>query len=188
MAAPTLLRTLFRYQAWGNGELLQKMEGFDPTRHQEELHTALRLVNHSHVVGQIFAAHLVGQKHGFATDNTPQTPSLAELRAAVAASDLWYLDYLEAVTPDRLSERLPFVFTDGDRGNMSREEMLAHVVTHGGYHRGEVGRIMLQLSIALPWDTLAVHLHGAEPSRRVSAVGAGVADLHAGAVGVGTCL
>lgn len=25
--------------------------------------------------------------------------------------------------------------TDGDAGGMSREEMLFHVVTHGGYHR-----------------------------------------------------
>jgi uncharacterized damage-inducible protein DinB len=86
---------------------------------------------------------------------------------AMAASDRWYLDYLETVTPELLSEAVPFLFTDGDKGCMSREEMLAHVVTHGGYHRGEVGRILAQLSISPPWDTLAVYLHSTDPSRRL---------------------
>jgi len=48
--------------------------------------------------------------------------------------------------------------------------MLTHVVTHAGYHRGEVGQIMKQLSIELPWDTFAVYLHRTEPSRRLNAV------------------
>ncbi|WP_348524358.1 DinB family protein [Mesorhizobium sp. L2C089B000] len=33
---------------------------------------------------------------------------------------------------------------------MSRQEMLTHVVTHGGYHRGEIGRILMQIGIAPP--------------------------------------
>ena len=169
MSAPALLHTLFSYQAWANGELLQKMEGLDAERHTAERHTALRLVNHSYVVSQIFAAHLVGKEHAFSTDNTSETPSLAGLRTAVTASDRWYLEYVEAVTPALLSESVPFVFTDGDRGCMSREEMLVHVVTHAGYHRGEVGRIMTQLSIGLPWDTFAVYLHRNDPSRRLKA-------------------
>jgi len=142
MAASDLLRTLFRYQAWANDELLEKVEGLDPLRHGEERYTAIRLLNHGYVVAQIFAAHLTGAVHGFCADNTEETP-------------------------EQLSERLPFVFTDGDKGGMSRAEMLLHVITHGGYHRGEVGRILAQLSISPPWDTLAVHLHRAEPSRRL---------------------
>ena len=56
---------------------------------------------------------------------------------------------------------------------MTREEMLTHVVTHGGYHRGEVGRLMVQAAsrsgqdMLLPWDTFAVHLHKTEPARRM---------------------
>src|SRR5476649_596168 len=56
MSASPLLRTLFGYQAWANSELLNKMEGFDPERHKEEFHSALRLINHAHIVSQIFAA------------------------------------------------------------------------------------------------------------------------------------
>ena len=167
MSTVSLLRTLFSYRAWANDELLEKMEGFDPVRHKDARHAAIRLMNHCHVVDQIFAAHLVGKKHDFPADNTPGTPALNDLRAAVAASGRWYLEYLETLTPELLAESLPFTFTDGDKGCMSREEMLAHVVTHGGYQRGEVGRIMSQLSLGLPWDTFAVYLHSAEPSRRL---------------------
>jgi uncharacterized damage-inducible protein DinB len=111
----------------------------------------------------------VGTEHGFSSDNTTDTPEPEDLRAAVAASDRWYLEYLEAVPPELLSESVPFTFTDGDEGCMSREEMLTHVVIHGGYHRGEVGRLLTQLSVSPPWDTFAVYLHGTEPSRRIPA-------------------
>ncbi|WP_352588858.1 DinB family protein [Mesorhizobium sp. M0028] len=115
----------------------------------------------------IFSAHLVGASHGYSADASEDTPALDELRAAVAATDRWYLDYLETVSSQQLSEPVAFVFTDGDKALMSRQEMLTHVVLHGVYHRGEAGRILAQISVTPPWDTFAVHLHRAEPSRRL---------------------
>jgi len=167
MSTIALLRTLFGYRAWANAELLEKMEGFDLDLHAEERQAALRLLNHTYVVDQIFAAHLTGSAHGFLTDNTPETPSLEALRTALTTSDLWYQGYLETITPEQLEESVPFAFTDGDSGCMSRQEMLTHLAVHSGYHRGEIGRIMGQLSIPLPWDTFAVYLHQTEPSRRL---------------------
>lgn len=171
MSAPTtsalaLLRDLFGYNAWANDELFAKLEGLDPDLQQERRHETIRLLNHCLVVNRIFAAHLTGAPHGYAANNTPETPVLDDLRAAVAEMDRWYLDYLETVSPDDLAELVPFVFTDGDQGCMSRQEMLTHVAVHGTYHRGEVGRILRQLSAPLPWDTFAVYLHQAEPERR----------------------
>lgn len=162
-----LLRQLFRYQAWANDELLARMEALDPVQQPEQRNTALRLMNHCEVVNQIFVAHLVGVPHSFTADNTIETPALSELRQSMAATDRWYLEYLETVSANQLAEQTAFRFTDGDKGFMSREEMLAHVVTHGIYHRGEVGRVMMQLSIRPPWDTFAVHLHNVEPERRI---------------------
>jgi uncharacterized damage-inducible protein DinB len=166
MSALGLLQTLFNYQAWANDEFLEKMEDFDPELHRQQQHAAMRLINHSCVVAQIFAAHLSGAPHNFSTDNPMETPAVCDLRAAVAASGRWYLEYLETVTPDQLTELVPFSFTDGDRGYMSRQEMLTHLIVHGCYHRGEVGRIMAQLCLGLPWDTFAVYLHQAEAWRR----------------------
>ena len=170
MSALDLLCSLFVYQAWANGELLEKLAGLDQQAHPEERRAATRLLNHNLVVSKIFSAHLSGTRHGYASDNTEATPSLDELGADVVAMDRWYLDYLETVSPKLLSELVPFVFTDGDRAMMSRQEMLTHVVTHGGYHRGEIGRILVQIGVTPPWDTFAVHLHRTEPARRLQMI------------------
>ncbi|OHV87229.1 DinB family protein [Mesorhizobium sp. ORS 3428] len=167
MSASTLLRSLLVYQAWANDELLEKLTGMDPRRNQKERRAALRLMNHIHIVSRIFAAHLVGVSHGYTSDNTGETPEPAELRAATAEVDRWYLDYLASVSEQKLAEPAAFTFTDGDKGCMTRQEMLTHVVLHGSYHRGEVGRMLAGIAVAPPWDTSAVHLHRAEPSRRL---------------------
>lgn len=162
----TSLQKLYGYSAWANVELLDKLESVDTEEQGTQLQAALRLVSHYCVVSQIFAGHLQGVPHGFESDNLRETPCLQELRTAVMSIDRWYLDYVNTVSPAALREAIAFTFTDGDKGHMTREEMLTHVALHGGYHRGEVGRILQQLSIIPPWDTFAVYLHQAEPARR----------------------
>lgn len=162
----TLLQTLYGYHTWANVDLFNKLESIDPERNGAELRTTLGLISHYYVVSRIFAGHLQGVPHGFSSDNFEETPTLDDLRTAVASSDQWYLDYLRTVSPAALSEAVAFTFTDGDKGYMTREEMLTHVALHGGYHRGEVGRVLWQLSITPPWDTFAVYLHQVEPVRR----------------------
>ena len=166
MSASTLLQSLFRYKAWANDELFTELAKVDPVARQAELHTATRILNHIYVVDRIFAAHLAGGKHGYTATNTTGTPALDELRTAVRESDRWYVDYVGGVTPGQLSESIAFTFTDGANGRMTREEMLAHVATHGGYHRGAVGRIMAQVSVPPPRDIFTVYLHQSEPGRR----------------------
>ncbi|CDX19338.1 DinB (fragment) [Mesorhizobium sp. ORS 3324] len=167
MSAWTLLKSLLAYQAWANDALLEKLAGMDPRRNSKERHAALRLMNHIHVVSRIFAAHLTGVAHGYASDNTEETPEPAQLGAAMAESDRWYLDYVETVSEQQLSEPVAFTFTDGDKACMTRQEMLTHVVLHGSYHRGEIGRMQAMIAVPPPWDTYAAHLHRTEPSRRL---------------------
>lgn len=167
-----MLQTLYDYQAWANHDLLDKLALLDGRTQATERDTALRLVSHYHVVARIFAAHLTGANHGYTSDNTAETPSLDKLRASVATTDHWYQDYIRTVTPQALSEAVAFSFTDGDKGCMTRQEMLLHVALHSAVHRGEVCRILWQLSITPPWDTLAVHLHQSEPARRAQSTAA----------------
>lgn len=166
MSTLGLLQTLLSHKAWANAELLGAVEKLDDVQHHDARHTAVRRLQHCHVVDQIFAAHLVGAAHGFSGDNLPQTPSPQELRTAVTALDRWYIAYVEGLAPQSLREPIPFTFTDGEKGFMTREEMLIHVATHSGYHRGEVGHLLARCSITPPWDTLAVYLHSTQPSRR----------------------
>jgi uncharacterized damage-inducible protein DinB len=166
MSASTLLHSLFKYKAWANEELFAELEKLSPEAHKSERHAAIRLLNHIYVVDRIFAGHLSGTPHAYAATNTPETPTFEELRNAVAGSDRWYIEYVGALPPELLTEGVSFTFTDGAHGQMSREEILAHVATHGGYHRGAVGRIMAQVSVAPPRDIFTVFLHKSEPRRR----------------------
>jgi uncharacterized damage-inducible protein DinB len=49
---------------------------------------------------------------------------------------------------------------------MTREEMLLHVITHGAYHRGNVGQVLKSISVVPPRDLYTKFLHVTEPSRR----------------------
>jgi uncharacterized damage-inducible protein DinB len=161
------LKSLFAYKAWANAELFALL-GTLPPGHDEALHSCIRTLNHIYVVDRIFRAHLGGEPRPFDATNTKETPTLGQLRSDVEANDAWYVDYVSRLTEPALSESLAFTFTDGDAGLMSREEILLHVITHGGYHRGNVGQVLKSISVAPPRDLYTKYLHLSEPGRRRS--------------------
>ena len=161
-----ILTTLFAQKSWANRELFDVLATVTSTEHVASLHTAIRTLNHIYVVDRIFRAHLLGETHPYTATNTPETPELGELHFAVAESDLWFEDYVSTIDDPALVQSLVFRFTDGDAGSMRREEMLLDVLSHGAYHRGNVGQILKGISVAPPRDLLTKFLHVREPSRR----------------------
>ena len=161
----TTLKSLFGYKAWADAELLAQLAKL-PEQHAEQLHSCIRTLNHIYVVDRLFRARLAGEPGPFEATNTKATPSLEQLRTDVAATDAWYQAYVAGVSSKQLSSVVEFTFTDGDAGRMSREEVLLHVITHGAYHRGNVGQVLKSLSIAPPRDLYTKFLHQSEPSRR----------------------
>ncbi len=166
MSNASLITSLFKYKSWANEEILAAMQQLNDSNQQTERHMAIRIMNHTYVVDQIFAAHLLGEPHNYTDTNTVETPTLSELCEVMQKSDYWYSTYVSTVTLSELNEKIRFTFTDGDTGCMSREEILLHVVTHSGYHRGAVGRILAQLNIAPPRDLYSGYLHKAEAACR----------------------
>ena len=168
MSTPALLLSLFKYKAWANLELFAQVRKLDPATRKDQHHVCLRLLNHVFVVDNIFAAHLSGRTHGYSATNTVETPTLEGLWQAVQALDRWYVDYVNTLAPEQFEESIEFRFTDGSMGCMTREEILAHIATHGGYHRGAVGNILYDADVPPPRDILTAFLHQAEPERRSS--------------------
>jgi uncharacterized damage-inducible protein DinB len=166
MSTTTLLHTLFTYKVWANDQLFVELAKVDATTQPEARHSTIRLLNHIYVVDQIFAAHLSGAVQSFTATNTTETPTLDALRDGVMMLDAWYLDYVVDLSPERLAEKISFTFTDGDRGLMTREEMLTHISLHGAYHRGGAGRIMNVAGTPPPRDLYTRFLHQSEPARR----------------------
>ena len=160
------LHSLFAQKAWANNELFNALAAVNAQEHAGAVHTAIRTLNHIYVVDRIFQAHLQGQPHSYTATNTDATPDLGELHFAAAEVDTWFERYTATVSPAQLGERLVFCFTDGDTGTMTREEMLAHVITHGAYHRGNVGQVLKSISVVPPRDLYTKFLHISEPQRR----------------------
>ncbi len=161
----TTLKSLFGQKAWANSELFACLKGL-PQEHAEQVHTCIRTLNHIYVVDRLFRARLSGEPRPFDATNTKEAPSLHQLCADVQATDAWYMAYVSNVTPTALADILDFEFTDGDRGRMSREEILLHVITHGAYHRENVGQLLKLISVVPPRDLYTKYLHQSEPARR----------------------
>ena len=160
------LQSLFAFKSWSNSELFNLLATVDAQQHAAAIHNAIRTLNHIYVVDRIFQAHLQGEPHHYTATNTEVTPELGALDFAVAQTDAWFEAYAAAVSAEQLQEELPFRFTDGDAGRMSREEMLVHVITHGTYHRGNVGQVLKSISIAPPRDLYTRFLHESDKARR----------------------
>ncbi|MGH8113606.1 MAG: DinB family protein [Rhodanobacteraceae bacterium] len=155
----------FRHQAWTNHALLEDGERQWPALPDEDTRFFVRILNHAHVVERIFIGHLTGKPHGFDADNTLATPTVAELRTAIAQADAWLVDYAAGATVGELAREIEFEFTDGDRGCMCAEEILLHLLTHGNIRRGMAERVLAVHGLDRPADTFTHFLHLTNPSR-----------------------
>jgi len=158
------LQSLFEYKVWANDELLTALAKLGAESPIMPL--AVKALSHTHVVDQIFAAHLRRKNHAYTSANLSQLPMLETLSADIRAGDREYVDYVSALDRGQLAERIDFAFTDGAPGRMSREEMLMHVITHGVGHRGQVSALMLLNSVAPAKDGFTTYLHHAEALTR----------------------
>ena len=156
----------FRYKVWADQDLLDHGERQWPSLPAEDARFFVRILNHTHVVDRIFIGHITGKPHGFDADNTPETPTLATLRAAMAETDGWLVEYATRADEVELAREIPFVFTDGDHGRMRVDEMLLHLLTHGSNHRGMAARVLATHGLERPRDTFTRFLHLSDPSRR----------------------
>ncbi|MGZ2500990.1 putative damage-inducible protein DinB [Rhizobium beringeri] len=166
MSAQTLLNSLFQYKASVDDELLDALNALGAEVRSDDFRSALRVLNHAHLVDRIFVANLQRQDHSYAASWSSEAPPLAQLSSDIRETDRWYIDYTSRITLPEMEEFVDFTFTDGGRGRMSREEMLAHVVTHGGYHRGEVGRLLPDIESTAMRDVFTGYLHRTDPARR----------------------
>lgn len=138
----------------------------DPVRFPEQIAFARQQLNHMVRVEEVFQARLMGEPEPHATSNSETVPSLEDLRERLSAANEWLQDYAQALSPDQLEKSIHFGFLDGASGTMTRGEVLFHLINHGTYHRGAIGRALDQAGGLRPADTYTVYIHGAEPERR----------------------
>lgn len=160
-------RTFARYNAWANQLIFDAMaklpEGEVLKSRQNLFGNMVNTLNHNHAIDLIFQAHLQGRKHGFTTRNMPQMIPLDELWQQQQVIDRWYIDWSDVQTHQALDESVRFTFVGGGEGEMTRGEILFHVVNHTTYHRGFIADQFYQVPAKPPATDLPVFLRDARP-------------------------
>ncbi len=156
----------FKYKQWANQEIVRLGEQQFSQMTSDDATFFVRILNHTAVVDALFISRIKGEADAFDADNTPETPSLDELSARMAANDAWLIEYAAQADDQELNRVIGFRFTDGDQGQLSVSEMLLHLLTHGSNHRGMASRTLAINGLERPKDTFTRYLHQAQPSRR----------------------
>jgi len=161
------IRMLTRYTAWADERLYAALAAVPG-----ELLTAPRpgradgmrgTLGHIYVVDTIWQAHLEGRAHGRTSLRPEQPMNFAELHAAQAVIDRWYIECADAQDPDSLAQVVDFTFVGGGAGAMRCGDMLLHVVNHKTFHRGYVADMLYESGAKPPTMDLPVFLRDAPP-------------------------
>ena len=163
MLTPHSARMLTRYNTWANQLIFDAVAALpegEATKPRASLFkNMVHTLNHNYVIDLIWQAHLEGREHDFTARNTPGHPPLEELRTKQQVIDDWYIAWSDAQTEATLAQAVHFTLIGGNRGVMTRGEILLHIVNHTTYHRGFVADLMYQVPGARPPTTdLPVYL------------------------------
>jgi uncharacterized damage-inducible protein DinB len=143
-------RMLARYNQWSDNVMFDGVaalpEGEALKPRTSLFRNMVHTLNHIYVIDRIWQAHLEGREHGYEARNTKDHPPLDELRRLQQEVDQWYVDWSGAQTDATLGETVHYTLIGGNRGAMTRGEILLHVVMHTSYHRGYVGDMMFQVT------------------------------------------
>lgn len=123
------LRRLLRYDIWANQETLESLRQTPvPPR-------SLRWLGHIVGAEYLWLARLRRQ-----AASLPVWPDLDVGACAEHLGDLSRLwpEYLESQSAGSLSEKIPYVNSQGEAWTSAVEEILTHVAVHSAYHRGQI--------------------------------------------------
>jgi uncharacterized damage-inducible protein DinB len=167
MVTTRTARMLTRYNAWANKLIFDAVAALPAGEAVKERKSLFKnmvhTLNHLYVIDLIWQAHLESRDHGFTARNTPEYPPFAELWRAQQAIDQWYVDWSDAQSDATLDEPVSFTLIGGNRGVMTRGEILLHVVNHTTYHRGFVADLFYQVPARPPTTDLPVYLRETPP-------------------------
>lgn len=159
------LAKLLAYKAWANELTFGAVAALPPgeaervrtTRWESIAYTLAHVL----VVDDIFKHHLEGGRHSYSYRNMDERLSVPELWERQKVMDRWYIDFLAGLGADELDQTIRFEFVGGGFGEMTRSEILLHIVNHGTYHRGLISDMLCQVPAEMPTNDLPVFLRDA---------------------------
>jgi len=154
------IRSLFAYNHWANRRLLSAAKSLSPADFTRDLRCS-----HSSVRGTF--VHLIGWHWVWLRlwigEPTKQIvarcdavwapekfPDIGSLEIAHDSVEQEQKSFIESLTDQRVTTRVPFENFQGSQWELSLGEMMQHVVNHSTYHRGQVVTLLRQLGQSPP--------------------------------------
>ena len=143
------LISLFEHKAWCNRGLLEALRAAPADLDRRKWALILFTFDHTARVDRVFRGRLIGEETGIASVIAERWPDLDVVAEAMRETDAWYVDYVRDVSAAELETVVAFTYVaDGEPGRMTKGEMLAHVITHGASHRGQINEMLGSLGVA----------------------------------------
>jgi uncharacterized damage-inducible protein DinB len=140
-------RDLFAYNEWANAQMLQSLESIDAERFAQNAGGSFGSLRDT-------LAHLVAVEWVWLSRWTGTSPTavpdwaiesrLEKLRAKLAEIEKERALLIAALTDDSVHRRVAYRNLKGDALEYSLHDLLAHLVNHSTYHRGQIATLLRQ--------------------------------------------
>jgi uncharacterized damage-inducible protein DinB len=149
---PEYIHTLIEYSYWARDRSLASADQLSPEQLTRNLGSSfasvLDTLVHMHFAEWIWYQRWQGRSPSAGPDASRIT-SVAALRDAWHPLEAQIRAFVDSLGPAGLARVLDYTLMNGTPGRSAHWQMIAHVVNHGAYHRGQVAT-MLRLLGATP--------------------------------------
>jgi uncharacterized damage-inducible protein DinB len=144
---PEYFQTLLDFNYWARDRALAAVEALTPEQYARPLGSSFSSIRdtltHVYLSEWIWDRRLAGESP--LARPTIDLPDVASLRARWSALEDEWRTRVAGLTTDRLKESTPYRLFNGQQGTSTVWEIVAHMVNHGSYHRGQVTTMLRQL-------------------------------------------
>jgi len=169
---PDYIRTLVDYNYWARDRILASAEQLSPEQLSRNLGSSfgsvIETLIHIHFAEWIWYQRWQGRSPAAAPDKS-QLVSIAALRDAWQPLERHIRTFIESLGPAGLPRIIEYKTMNGQPATSAYWQMIAHVVNHGSYHRGQVATMLRQL-VAAPAQSTDMIAFFREQSAAVSPV------------------
>lgn len=146
-------RRLFSYTEWANARMLEVVRGLSGEQFTRELVSSYPTIRDT-LGHMIFAEWLwlqrwKGENPASRPDWTKQ-PSLETLDAQLREVERERAELLDSLTDEDVQRDLPYRSLAGDPLSAVLGDLMAHVVNHATYHRGQLTTMLRQVGATPP--------------------------------------
>ncbi len=137
-------KRLFQYNAWAQERILAALEKIDPASLDEK---AVKIAGHILLASRMWLNRLLGKPN----IDMSQVLTLAQCRALFEELKPEWKAYLEGLRENSLSGKTAYQTTQGKSYENVLSDVLAHLVNHSTYHRGQVATLIKKSGGEVPF-------------------------------------